>query len=145
MFGDPLLDDLIRPEQKGLRDRQAECLGGLEVDYKVELRRLLDRKLTSLGAFQNFVDICSRPAEEIGEVRPICDEAASLDELPRSRHRREMVLLREVDDLPRMVLEGEINNETAHGFLLQIRENLVQFGSVTHQQRSDPDSQRSAR
>src|SRR5437016_393835 len=37
-----LLDDLVRPPQHRLRDRQAERLGGLEVDDQLELGRLLD-------------------------------------------------------------------------------------------------------
>ena len=40
-----LLDDLIRPQQERWRDREAERLGGLEVDHELELRRLLNRKL----------------------------------------------------------------------------------------------------
>jgi hypothetical protein len=37
-----LLDHLIRPLQERRRNRQAEGLGRLEVDDKVELRRLQD-------------------------------------------------------------------------------------------------------
>ena len=37
-----LLDHLIRPRQQRRRDREAEGLGGLEVDHEVELGRLLD-------------------------------------------------------------------------------------------------------
>jgi hypothetical protein len=37
-----LLDHLIRTRQQRRRDRQAECLGGLEVDDEVELGGLLD-------------------------------------------------------------------------------------------------------
>jgi hypothetical protein len=35
-----LLDDLVRPQQDGLRNGQAECLRRLEVNHQVELRRL---------------------------------------------------------------------------------------------------------
>src|SRR5215813_563219 len=45
---DHLLDDLIRPPQHRRRDRQAERLGGLEVDDQLELGGLLDRKVTGL-------------------------------------------------------------------------------------------------
>src|SRR2546425_8658892 len=38
-----LLDHLIRLEEDRLRNRQAECLSGLEVDHQLELRRLLHR------------------------------------------------------------------------------------------------------
>ena len=50
-----LLDHLIRPLQERRWDRQAQGPGGLEVDHKVELSRLLDRQVTGLGALQNLV------------------------------------------------------------------------------------------
>jgi len=37
-----LPNDLIRPPQQLRRDRQAEGLGGLEIDDQIELRGLLD-------------------------------------------------------------------------------------------------------
>ena len=52
-----LLDDLIRPPQQRRRDRQAEGLGGLEVDDQLELRGLLDGKLARLFALQDPVHI----------------------------------------------------------------------------------------
>jgi hypothetical protein len=45
-----LLDDLVRPQQERLRDRQAERLGGLEVDDQLELRGLLDGEVGGLCA-----------------------------------------------------------------------------------------------
>jgi hypothetical protein len=41
-----LLDDLIRPQQQRRRDREAEGLGGLEVDDEFEFGRLLDWRST---------------------------------------------------------------------------------------------------
>jgi len=35
-----LLDDLVRPLQQRLRDRQTECFGGLQIDDQLELRPL---------------------------------------------------------------------------------------------------------
>jgi hypothetical protein len=34
-----LLDDLVSPDEDGLRDRQAERIGGLEVDDQLEFGR----------------------------------------------------------------------------------------------------------
>jgi hypothetical protein len=42
--------DLIRPRQQGRRDREAEGLGGLEVDHEFEARRLFDRQAGRLCA-----------------------------------------------------------------------------------------------
>ena len=36
------LDYLVRAQQDRLRDRETECPGGLEIDDKLELNRLLD-------------------------------------------------------------------------------------------------------
>ena len=52
-----LLDYLIRPRQQRRRDRQAEGLGGLEVDHQLELRGLLDGQIGGLGALEDLVDI----------------------------------------------------------------------------------------
>src|SRR5438876_3241671 len=52
--GDPSLDHLIRPLQERRRDRQAEGLGGLEVDDELELRGLLDGEVARLGAFEDL-------------------------------------------------------------------------------------------
>ena len=53
---EPLLNDFIRPRQHVRRNRQADLLGGFEIDDELELRRLLDGKIGGLGAFQNLVD-----------------------------------------------------------------------------------------
>ena len=38
------------------RNRQADLLGGFQIDDQLELRRLLDGQIGGLGAFQNLVD-----------------------------------------------------------------------------------------
>ena len=43
-----LLDDLIRPCLQRRRDREAEGLGGIEVDDQVKLGRLLDREIARI-------------------------------------------------------------------------------------------------
>ena len=46
-----LLNHLIRPRQHIRRNRQADLLGGLEIDEELKLRRLLDGNVGGLGAF----------------------------------------------------------------------------------------------
>jgi hypothetical protein len=48
-------DDSIRSGQHVWRNREADLLGGFEIDNELELRRLLDRQVGWLSAFQNFV------------------------------------------------------------------------------------------
>jgi hypothetical protein len=50
----PSLNDLVRPHQERLGDRQAESLGALEVDDQLELRRLLNGEVGGLGALENL-------------------------------------------------------------------------------------------
>jgi hypothetical protein len=52
---EPLLDHLIRPLQERLRDRQAERLGGLEVDPELKCRWLLDRDIGGLSPTEDAV------------------------------------------------------------------------------------------
>jgi hypothetical protein len=52
-----LLDHLIRPLQERRRDRQAEGLGGLEVDDEVEPVKLFDGKIPGVDAQENLVDL----------------------------------------------------------------------------------------
>src|SRR5262245_11033741 len=40
-----LFDDVVRAQQERLRNREAEGLGGLQVDNQLDLGRLLDRKI----------------------------------------------------------------------------------------------------
>src|SRR5713101_7586654 len=90
------LDDLIRPQQQRLRDRQAERLGGLEVDHELPLRRLLDGEIGGLGALQDLVHEGGSSAEHIREVSRIGHEAASLSVLSLREHAGQSVLQREV-------------------------------------------------
>ena len=48
-------DHLIGSQQRRSCDIEAERLGGLEVEHKIELGRLLDRDVGGLGAFEDFV------------------------------------------------------------------------------------------
>ena len=51
------LDHPIRSRQHVRRNRQADLLGGLQIDHQLELGRLLDRQVGRLGAFQDFVHV----------------------------------------------------------------------------------------
>src|SRR2546421_12514870 len=47
-----LVDQLVRADQHPLRHVEAERLGGLQVDYELELRGLLDRQRRRVRPFQ---------------------------------------------------------------------------------------------
>src|SRR6266542_3202908 len=51
------LDNLVRAQQQRRRDRQAECLGGPQVDVYFVVGRLLDREIPGLRALGDLVDV----------------------------------------------------------------------------------------
>src|SRR6266849_1907212 len=65
------LNDLIRPLQERRRDRQAEGLGGLEVDDKVELRRLFYGQVARLTALEDPIDVPRGSAHLVLVIRPV--------------------------------------------------------------------------
>jgi len=58
-----LLDHLIRLLQERRRDRQAENLGGLEVDDELKPFGPLDRHISRLGTRQDFPDKDAGPVK----------------------------------------------------------------------------------
>src|SRR5258708_14039007 len=75
-----LLDHRIRPLQERRRDRQAERLGGLEVDDQLELGRLLDGEISRLGPLENLVDIEGGPPIVVRHVDAVRHEPAIIHE-----------------------------------------------------------------
>src|SRR5262245_12380488 len=72
----PSLDDLVGPDEDGLGDREPESLGSPQIDDQIEFRGLLDRQITGLGTFENFVDVKGQALVKQSLVRPIGHEAA---------------------------------------------------------------------
>src|SRR5262250_1188786 len=73
-------DDLVGPDEDGLRDRQTERLGGLHVDDQFELRRLLDGDLTRPSAFQDLVYKNGSALVDLGKVGAIGDKRSGFRE-----------------------------------------------------------------
>jgi hypothetical protein len=63
-----LLDDLVRSQQDGLRDRQAQRLRGFEVDDQLERGGLLDREIRRLYSFENLIDEVCGAATDFAKV-----------------------------------------------------------------------------
>ena len=66
----PLFDDLIRLQQQCLWDREPEDLRGLHVDNQLILRRLLNRQVAGLGAFEDLVHEVRGAMCKSGEMDP---------------------------------------------------------------------------
>src|SRR5438874_1941019 len=72
------MDDLIRPLEQRLRNREAQGFRGLQVDHEVELRRLLDGQVAGLGALQDLVHVGSgQQSSGFAAVKAVRHEAAS--------------------------------------------------------------------
>ena len=74
-----LLDLLICPPQHRLRDRQAERLGGLDVNHQLELRGLFDQEVSRPGAAKDPVDVDDALPDGLARVGAIRDQAADLE------------------------------------------------------------------
>src|SRR5687767_3837148 len=77
---EPLLDQLVRPQEQRPRKFQAERLRGLEVDDQLEARGLIDRQICGLRALQNLVDVPCRRSNRVGVVGPVGHQAAAFGE-----------------------------------------------------------------
>src|SRR5262245_31419417 len=69
---------LIAARTRPLRNRQADLLGGFEIDYELKLRRLLHRQIGRFRAFQNLVHVDSGTFETLSIAVGIGHEAADL-------------------------------------------------------------------
>src|SRR5262245_53054646 len=91
-----LLDHLIRLEQDLRGDGDAEGLGGLQVDGQIELRRLLHRQVSRLGAFEDLIDMDSSASAQVRPTWAIRHKTASLHPIPKTVYRWQSILGREV-------------------------------------------------
>ena len=69
-------DHSVRSRQHIWRDRQADLLGGFEIDDELKLLRLLDGKVSGLGAFEDLVHVSCRAPVQVRGIRPVVHEAA---------------------------------------------------------------------
>src|SRR5712692_9315426 len=58
-------DQLVCPGEKRLRDREAECLGGLQVYDQLELSRFPHRKVRWTGAVEELINVGRGAAKQI--------------------------------------------------------------------------------
>ena len=79
--------------------REAERLGGLEVDHQLELDRGLDGKLARLLALEDAIDIGRRAPKIIGQVNSVGQQAADFSEETERIDGRETIASRQRCDL----------------------------------------------
>src|SRR5713101_8460984 len=100
MPADRSFDHLIRPLQQRLRDRQAEGLGGLEVDHQLEPCRLFYRQIRWFPTSQDLVyKGCPLPRNS-GKVRTVSKQCARHRALSDVERARKSIREREIRHLP---------------------------------------------
>src|SRR5437879_3449693 len=72
-----LFDHFVGGSEQPCRNSQSERSHSLEIDNKFELRRLLDRQVSGLGALEDFIDIDGKISENAVKVRTVGHEATS--------------------------------------------------------------------
>src|SRR5262249_23575091 len=109
-----LLDNLVCPQQDGLRDRQAQRLGGLAVDDQFELGGLLGVELGGLRTLGDFVHVKGGTTKEMFEMGAKAHEPARLHMIPKREECRQSVFEGQVgDSLSRGYVGAEAKHE--HG------------------------------
>ena len=117
-----LLDHLGRLQQDLGRNRQAERVGGFQVDCQHEFPRLLDGKITRLGTLEDLVYVNSGAPLQFGKIRPVRHQAASLHTCPPCENCRQPAFGRKVHNLQSVVTQKWApENEKALGTLLSHR------------------------
>src|SRR5258706_1146242 len=112
------LDDLVRAQQKRLRDRHPERLCRFEIDYQLELRGLLDGKYAWLRALEDLVDVGGDAAIEFGNHRPIGHQAPGSRHVSPLVYRRDPLLGRRLGDQKVLAVEAREGGDE-HGFDLR--------------------------
>src|SRR5262245_13786234 len=76
-----ILDHLIRPHQHIRWYRDADLLGGYQVNHELKLRGLLDWQIGGLSAFENFVYVGGRAPEQVRKTHSVKHQTTRVDNL----------------------------------------------------------------
>ena len=123
------LNHLVCTQQQRWWDREAERLGGLEVDDQLESRGLQNRQIGRFGAFENPAGIDAKLTICVGNAGSIGRQGTSGGELSQLRNRGQRVAGCKGDDLCALVGEKGIgiDEQRRNPLLDKCCERRVQF------------------
>ena len=84
-----LFDHLVGASKGSRRNAQAKIFGRLEIDHKLELRRLQNRHFCRVRSFQNLSNVLTGLAVHPADAWAIAQERANSRELPEQSLRPE--------------------------------------------------------
>src|SRR5207253_7247375 len=96
------LDHLVRLQKQLLRNGESYRLRGLEIDYELELRRLLDGQVPGLRALEDLVHVGGCPIELFPGDLSVTHQCAGLHGSPCPEHRGQALLRGELRDPARL-------------------------------------------
>src|SRR5262245_31058274 len=95
MCGGLSFDHLVGTGKQRIRHRQAEGLSGLEVDDKLEFRRVLHRKVCHLPTLEDAINATGRAAVRVDCVGAVRGQATTRDKEAKGVDRRQSLSCRQ--------------------------------------------------
>src|SRR5215467_11975825 len=89
----------IRPVQHGLRNREADLLCRLEIDYQLELGRLLYWDVGGFATLQNLIHVGSSPPPQVLTVRAVRHETTGINKTTTKIDCRQLVPSGKINNL----------------------------------------------
>ena len=86
-----LFDHLVGASKGSRRNAQAKIFGRLEIDHKLELRRLQNRHFCRVRSFQNLSNVLTGLAVHPADAWAIAQERANSCELPDKAYNGKLV------------------------------------------------------
>src|SRR6516162_4184807 len=134
------LDNLVGTGEDRRRDRQAERLRGLEVDYQLECGWLLHRQVGGLFTLEDPPGVNAELVNGSSDARSIGDQATGRGELALHVDRRNRITSRERNKL---LAPSEERDDNPAGILLnERRERAVDLGFGARPQDMEPQALR---
>src|SRR5260370_10791841 len=105
MCAGPSFDNLIRPDQKGLGNRQSQRLRRFPVDDHLDLRRLLNGQVDWLRPLENAIDVLRRGSAALHDIGAVKHQRACLGSGRLAGQTRQAVLERQLRELTTVMPE----------------------------------------